>query len=363
MTKVLTIVFALFFSLFTACSKSDKTNSNNLSCFETESDHYKRVLLTKYKCSNTDVVVPEGVTVVSPSAFNHVELTSLTLPHSLEDLCNSSDWDEDTVDFQKQQKLNTIVVPDTVFYFVSCYKKKKEKDGLFFSGVPFSGEVPSGINSKSKKTLSKYFPVGAKVIRHSELKKETKSSDLSCFNVVNGKLLSYRASDLCGGGDLILPEGIESIGQGAFRGLHVSSVGIPEGVTEIEKFAFQNTGLRNVTFPESLKKIGAYAFSGNTLTSVILPDSVREIGEGTFYDNELTYIRLSENLTSIEQDTFNRNHLKKISIPKNIDKIDNCAFFGNELDIHTDIDQKLLHGYILHCEVTVVPGEVRGWGY
>ena len=60
-----------------------------------------------------------------------------------------------------------------------------------------------------------------------------------------------------------MPDGIESIGPGAF---------------------FQCKNLRSVTLPDSVKSIGSTAFFGcDSLSSITIPDSVTSIGEDAFF--------------------------------------------------------------------------------
>lgn len=59
---------------------------------------------------------------------------------------------------------------------------------------------------------------------------------------------------------------------------------IPEGVTSIGSYAFSGrTGLTNITIPDSVTSIGQDAFEGCTgLTSITIPNSVTSIGKKAF---------------------------------------------------------------------------------
>ncbi len=86
---------------------------------------------------------------------------------------------------------------------------------------------------------------------------------------------------------------VTSIGEDAFVGcVGVTNVIIPNGVTTIGKSAFNNLELKSVTIPDSVTKIGENAFIFcSRLTSVTLPDSVTEIGKDAFAGcmAEITY--------------------------------------------------------------------------
>ena len=85
--------------------------------------------------------------------------------------------------------------------------------------------------------------------------------------------------------DLVIPDGVTSIGDGAFDGCSgLTSVTIPDGVTSIGDGAFYGcSGLTSVTIPDSVTSIGSYAFCDcSGLTSVTIPDSVTSIGDYAF---------------------------------------------------------------------------------
>lgn len=58
---------------------------------------------------------------------------------------------------------------------------------------------------------------------------------------------------------------------------------IPDGITEIGDFAFARSGLNSIVIPEGVEKIGYGAFYHcDSLTSVTIPDSVKEIAANAF---------------------------------------------------------------------------------
>jgi len=89
-------------------------------------------------------------------------------------------------------------------------------------------------------------------------------------------------------GDLVIPEGVTSIGGGAFRGCSgfTGDLVIPEGVTSILDGAFAScsgfTG--SLVFPEGVTSIEAQAFFACTgLTgSLVFPEGVTSIGRSAF---------------------------------------------------------------------------------
>ena len=101
------------------------------------------------------------------------------------------------------------------------------------------------------------------------------------FKIKRGVLVKYKGK----GGDVVIPEGVTSIGVHAFDGCSgLTSVVIPKGVTSIGNGAFFWHGwLRSIIIPDSVTSIGNWAFSGcGRLTSIAIPESVTSIGDRAF---------------------------------------------------------------------------------
>lgn len=72
----------------------------------------------------------------------------------------------------------------------------------------------------------------------------------------------------------------------------LQTIVIPEGVTSIGEYAFRESVLAEVTFPSTLETIGEDAFSQCKLESLVLPAAVRMLGNDAFATNtDLTAIR------------------------------------------------------------------------
>ncbi len=118
------------------------------------------------------------------------------------------------------------------------------------------------------------------------------------FNIdANGVLTSV---ELNGATEVVIPDGVTSIGYGAFRNCSsLTSVTIPDSATSIGRSAFEGcSGLTSVTIPNSVTSIGNGAFEDcSRLASVVIPDSVTSIGGdafgGTAYDAQVQ-IKINE---------------------------------------------------------------------
>lgn len=87
------------------------------------------------------------------------------------------------------------------------------------------------------------------------------------------------------------------------------SFDIPEGVTSIGDGAFRMSDLETVTIPDSVTHIGKYAFLNCIyLTSITIPDSATYIGEEAFcYCSKLTTVTIGNGVTFIDKDAFYRS--------------------------------------------------------
>ena len=143
-----------------------------------------------------------------------------------------------------------------------------------------------------------------------------------CMLCIDGNLID---------GDLVIPEGVTSIGDYAFyncKGL--TGITIPDSVTSIGDYAFYNCkGLTCITIPDSATSIGDYAFYNcRGLTGITIPDSVTNIGDFTFFGCiGLTSISISNSATSIGWFAFKDcTGLTSITIPSSVTRIGWAAF-------------------------------------
>ena len=179
----------------------------------------------------------------------------------------------------------------------------------------------------------------------------------------------------------IVPQGVKSIGDGAFQGCSgLTSLSLPSSVKTIGNNAFENcsnlksitmpTTLTNIgsnafydcdsltyiTLPEDLTGMGSYAFYDcGSLASISIPKGLTTIGYSTFYGCEsLRCVELPESLTSIGSYAFEYcNRLDSINFPKNLTSIGSYAFYGcNSLDSISFSEnlKSIEYGAFSYCE-------------
>lgn len=97
---------------------------------------------------------------------------------------------------------------------------------------------------------------------------------------------------------------VDHIGDFAFfRLFHVTQIIIEEGVTSIGRNALQNTLISGIKLPDSVKKMGMVVLgSSHNLTELTLPKNLETLGENSFVDcPNLKAIYFGPNLTTLEE--------------------------------------------------------------
>ena len=150
--------------------------------------------------------------------------------------------------------------------------------------------------------------------------------------------------------DLILTEGLESIGEEWFENASIREIVIPKSVKTIGDGAFYNcNNLASVILQDGLESIGDECFSGYCnddyndnddgynyetnyapqIREIVIPKTVKSIGDNAFYEcKNLIDVTLQEGLESIGELCFWNTGLKEISIPSTVTSIGSGCFLG-----------------------------------
>lgn len=109
----------------------------------------------------------------------------------------------------------------------------------------------------------------------------------------------------------------------------IRNIVIENGVTSIGSCAFWNCGVLSADIPSSVTKIGNSAFRGSSIISAKIPSSVKIIGDSAFRECvNLSSVAVSNGVETIEQNAFRFcPQLTAITLPASIKEVGAAAFF------------------------------------
>ena len=298
-------------------------------------------------CSSlTSITIPDGVTSIGYIAFRGCSsLTSITIPNSVTSIDHSAFWGCNS--------LTSITIGNGVtsigdYAFHACNS---------LHVIYNYSDLPLSIGSSDYGSVAEYAKLIVDKNGNKTYKDEASgveyidTADGFLFMKENGayKLIAYLGNEetvtlpLSINGEsyiiyamsdvrnVILPEGMTSIGASAFSGCSsLTSITIPDSVTSIGNSAFSNCrSLTGITIPDGVTSIGDYAFRGcSSLTSITIPDSVTSIGDYAFWScYSLTSVTIGNGVTSIGDFAFDScRSLTSITIPDGVTSIGYYVF-------------------------------------
>lgn len=256
-------------------------------------------VLTEYKGTSNNVIIPEGVTKIGEYVFEGTNVISVSIP---EGVTHIEQWA-----FSCCKELISVTIPESVTYigmgaFCDCE-------------LLTSITIPNGVqqlnmhvfqNCKSLKTVT--IPESVKCIGESAFQgcASLKSisvpesltdierrafadckelADQAGFVIINNVLYDYFGQAL----DVKIPVGIKKISRFYIHDRRdcVVSVLIPDSVTEIGKEAFGFYGAFRITIPASVTAIGEDALSCGYRTICVFEGSYAETYAK---ENEIPYV-------------------------------------------------------------------------
>lgn len=133
---------------------------------------------------------------------------------------------------------------------------------------------------------------------------------------------------------VILPEGLERIGDYAFQGSYISQINFPSTLKSIGEYAFEDSKLLNAQMNDSITFIGDYAFRKcQYLTDVHYPESMTWVPRFCFAECAyIVRIDIHENIHDIYDSAFRNNSRCVHRMPKNLWNVFSFAFSGTAID-------------------------------
>lgn len=256
--------------------------------------------------------IPEGVTYIGEYTFadNENNGVELVLPYSLDSICSKAFYNNSySCEFKMTDNLKYIGTEafscgnweepsrmHGVFHLSSKLKEINEEIfGYFGNNGSFTGDIviPQGITS-----------IGAHAFQGVAFKNR--------FN-------------------LVLPSGVVKLGGGSFAGKRFSNISFNNDLEEIGSECFYDASLPiQIKLPSNLRKIGSRAFwNSNIEGELVIPEKCMEIGDNAFSLCPITKLTLPSKLEYINPEAFcSLRELKEITIPKFVDYIGDYAFSG-----------------------------------
>lgn len=279
-------------------------NDSPLADFEFDTNN----VVTKYKGTETTVIVPEQATAIGPNAFeNNQNIVKVILQGQVTSIGDRA--------FSGCTKLEYLRIPDSVtsigeYAFATCrYLEFNDNETLF--------KLPKELTS-----LGQYAFSGCIYLRTVEIPNTLK--EIPDYAFAN----NYRLESVK------LPEGVTTIGSHAFDACTaIKSLSIPKTVTQIGSYAFNACNqIETLALVEGLTTIGEYAFGDtSSLAAVSIPKTVTGIGANAFKQSGLKTLTVAEGVAEIGAYAFNEcDNLAALSLPKSVKSLGEGAFSGND---------------------------------
>lgn len=214
--------------------------------------------LISYSGAESNVVVPDGVTVISEGAFlGCVHMETLTLPDGVRHIRRKAFWG--------CVGLRRVRLPDSLRRIGLCAFRECESLEEI--------EVPEGVTEMGDSVFRGCESLERAILPDS-LTEMGGSTFSDCFHLK----------------EVRLPRGLEKISVSTFHScISLPEVAVPEGVKLLDTSAFLGcAALQRVSLPEGLKSIERQCFEGCKKLMVLkVPYSVEFIGANAFYKSGL----------------------------------------------------------------------------
>ena len=123
--------------------------------------------------------------------------------------------------------------------------------------------------------------------------------------------------------ELVVPEGVVSVGNSAFAGRHIETLTLPSTLQTIGSKAFENHQIKSLVIPRSVTKIGDQAFRvyqegiDKTLESLTLYEGLVTIGKEAFQGSKITELELPSTVVLSAKDKSSDCIFGKSGLPAN----------------------------------------------
>ncbi len=311
------------------------------------------------------IILPKGVKSIEDKVFSHMNISDINFPESLTFIGESAFNHNNLKDITIRKNME---ISDRAFRFLPSLKTLKIVGCPSTLGIEVFADCESLTTVDLTKSNLEHIPDG------------TFDGCVSLTEIglpMTLKSIGKEAFRYTQIHNMTLPEGLETIGIGAFSQTIMSPhsvLKIPNSVTDIERYAFfemrgcrtvilpdnlqvirdslfKDSDLKYITFGNNIREIDDYAFSGSDIYNIVLPEGLNRIGymafsntknlnyvnipedcildNGIFYSSAIPMIRFPLSCTTIPPMTcYDCNKLVQVEIPETCHTIDAEAFYG-----------------------------------
>ena len=166
-----------------------------------------------------------------------------------------------------------------------------------------------------------------------------------------------------------IPDTVDLLGVSVFSGCtSLSKVTLPATLTSIPQGLLEGTAIKSIVIPEGVENIGDYAFAEMNLGSVSFPSTLEYIGNGAFDRCNLKTVKFPNGLQYIGSQAFNNNSLEEVRFPASVLRVGSDAFYGNHSikNVYAyvveplELDQNTFEGQVFQNATLHVPETAFG---
>lgn len=298
-------------------------------------------------CVNlTDITIPTEVKLIHETAFDgcyklyiHCEAGSIADEYArnfyekqeempeYEDVPNYEDTGDDTSDTVSDSITDSTIIPDTSAggNLLGSTWIVGNNAVVFLdntNSTVFSGNESGGAGESDGDLTADILP-------------NLEQGTLPKYTIVDGKIVAdqayYKNQTLK---QVVLPEGIEEIGQFAFSRSSITGIEVPQGVKDICYGAFYHCDdLQTVSLPDTIENVEPKAFSCSAWVEAFMENGTEDF---LISGNVLVAYRgadekvvIPENVTVIAGEAFmNQTRVKSVTLPESLITVGEGAFEG-----------------------------------
>ena len=248
-----------------------------------------------------------------------------------------SEWSE--VEYEAEpvtKNLNYNLLPDGT-YEVYCKEGEVPKNGELVLPDTYLGRDVTVFSPREKSLFEPDFPEYGGVVAVRLPARVKKITDGALYRSQIEKIYIPKTAESVDGftgckklTKLLLPENVKEIGGCGGSGL--KEIILPEGLERIGQATFAScVDLKEISLPSGLKKINLQAFANSGIEEIEIPEGVTEIKEKTFMNTHIKRA-VMKGVTKIGHSAFeNASELTEVIIAKDMEEIESNAFKGTAL--------------------------------